>query len=664
MAQKTQYYLELVQEFAKRDANLRIMQRAMDRMAQLDYNLPDRLRKLAWMRTYRTTAPFDALRGATRAMSELDEILTIDPVTVYRQLGDQTADSQRARQKADGWEKALTWQMSRSAKRRTSFRSDIVRSALLYDEVCVQSIYLPYQKKLAKEGKAMAGRWDAALAQGPFVHTIHNPQTVHTNYSDLQLEEVASVTVRSPVEIVRLWGAAAGEVQSAMDADKAPASYLLVDFTDRESRCVFVVEGDDESALDGLRDDSAGLISILAPEDVMIGGSKAKFMSWSCQRGGTELASEPENQRFPLLYPIWKSELWTAANISGSIMESKALAQMANPNVVVSGPNSTSVQPDYTTPGGRYDAPPGTTVTKLPKDGLDPADREMLDRHISEIGRATVASVLITGERQTGETYSSYQLRVQNAVGSLAPYRLVAEAAYNDIYTTELLWLEATGDDLSGYGPQTRGRVVAGSYKIISTDIDPDAIYLNTRLRISKPVDRLQDVQAAIQMQRELKITARRALEEIGVTDPDAELEEYEREQFRWATLAGVTKRITAEYDGQIDQMAQQKAQQMIQQMQQQAAQQQQAQQAQQAQAQQGPPGMGGPGGMPPGGPGMGPGGQGMPPDVAGQMGAQANPAGMGGPGIGPAGPLMSAASGGMPADQAMPGASAPGGGQ
>lgn len=660
MPHKPQYYIDLVAEFADRDSKLRIVQRAMDRMAQLEYMLPSALRNLAWMRTYRTTAPFDALRGATRAMSELDEILTIDPVTVMKGLGADGQDGQKVRRKADEWEKVLAWQMTRSAKRRANFRSDIVRSAVLYDETCVQTIYLPYMQKLAKEGKAMQGRWTSAVSAGPFVHSIHNPQTVHTNYSDLQLEEVASVTTRSAKEITRLWGGAAGKLQELIDKDKAADTYLLVDFTDRESRYVFAFPGDDEEVFGGLQADAADLIEILAPEDIMIGGSKARFMSWACHRGGTDLSDDPETQRFPLLYPIYRSELWTEANISGSIMSSAALAQMANPNVAITGPNSKEIQPDYGSPGGVYNLPPGTTIQKFAKEGVDPAQRELLDRHISEIGRSTVASVLITGERQTGETYSSYQLRVQNAVGSLAPYRLLSEATYDSIYETELMWLDANGDDLAGYGTVRPGsKVIEGHYKILSKDIEPDSIYLRTRLQISKPADRLQDVQAAIQMQRELKITARRALEEIGVTDPDAELAAYEEEQFRWAVVAGVTKRITAEYDGQIDQMAQQKAQQMFEQAMQQMQQQQAAQAAQQ---QQGPPPMGGPGGMPPGGPGMGDGGAGLSPDAAGQMGAMGNPQGAGGPGIGPAGPLMSGASGGMPADQAMPGASAPGG--
>lgn len=658
MAKALQHYIDLVGDMAARDSNLRIVQRAMDRMAELEYRLPEALRKLAWMRTYRTTAPFDALRGATRAMSELTEILTIDPVTVLKGLGeDYGDDSQKARVKAGAWEKTLTWNMRRSMKRAALFRSDLVRSALLYDEICVQVVYLPYLKKIAAEGGQLAGRWEGIVSAGPFALIIFNPQDVHVNYSDLQMEEVAAVSVRTPEEIIKLWGAAAGAIKDL--GDKAADSYLLVDVTDRDSRCVFAYPGDDEEVLTGLKEDGPNIFTLLAPKDTTIGGAPAKFISWVCRRGGTNLSSKPETQRFPLLYPIYRSELWTEANISGSLMNSASIATMANPNVVVSGPNPGQVQPDYTTPGGVWQAPPGTTIQKFAKEGLDPAQRELLDRHISEIGRSTVASVLITGERQTGETYSSYQLRVQNAVGSLAPYKLLAETCFDDIYELELKWLEATREDLKGYGSvksSTGGAAVP--YLIKADEIEPDSIYLNTKLQISKPVDRLQDVQAAIQMQRELKITARRALEEIGVTDPDQELADYTKEQFYWATVAGITKRITAEYDGQIDQMAQQKAQEMVKKLMEQM-------QAQQQQAQQAPPqlGPGGPGGMPPGGPGMGGPGGGMPPDVAGQAGAQANPQGAGGPGIGPAGPLMSVATGGMPADMAAPGASVPGGG-
>src|SRR3990172_5534347 len=143
MPKKLDWYLSTAKEMIENDAGLRKSQKAMDRMSHLEYTLPEPLSNLEWVRKIVSTAPFEALRGSTRALSALEERIRIDPITVAG--GDMGADSLRAKERANEWEKVLKWQMGLASTRRPIFRADVVRSALLYDEIVGQVIHLPTQ---------------------------------------------------------------------------------------------------------------------------------------------------------------------------------------------------------------------------------------------------------------------------------------------------------------------------------------------------------------------------------------------------------------------------------------------------------------------------------------------------------------------------------------
>ena len=131
----------------------------------------------------------------------------------------------------------------------------------------------------------------------------------------------------------------------------------------------------------------------------------------------------------------------------------------------------------------------------------------------------------------------------------------------------------------------------------------------------------MQKINSAVMMSRELHYPAAKILEELGETDPQKAIEDWEKEQFTLAEIEGRRQLILAGYQLQVQ--AQQQAMQMqAQQAQMQMQQQQQAQQQQQMMANQQPP----PGGV-----------QGMPATQGGQGFNPAqggNPAAMAGPGM------------------------------
>ena len=151
---------------------------------------------------------------------------------------------------------------------------------------------------------------------------------------------------------------------------------------------------------------------------------------------------------------------------------------------------------------------------------------------------------------------------------------------------------------------------------------------MEIELKADVPADRVQRVTAAVTMRRDLNYPMERILKFLGDSDPEGAAREYAMELVQEADLQArielLQRRLSGQYDEEVQAAAQELALQMVQQ----------AQQEQQAAQQQGGPQ---PGGPPPGpspngagpSPAPGPGGQefnpavgGVPPSVATPEGA------------------------------------------
>jgi hypothetical protein len=159
------------------------------------------------------------------------------------------------------------------------------------------------------------------------------------------------------------------------------------------------------------------------------------------------------------------------------------------------------------------------------------------------------------------------------------PWKKLSERWVTDCMQKMLLWAHYTQNDLSGYGKEKK---TSGTrYEIKGKDVDPDSLYLTAELVADVPTDRLQKINAAIQMARELKVSSEVILDELGYSDPQGVMKDYYLEQFTFALVQGKLQLITAEASNTIEQLAAQRAQEMLQQAMQEAQAQQEAQAAQ-----------------------------------------------------------------------------------
>ncbi len=389
------HYIVQARELIDKYADLRKMQFEMDKIARLDWSLPSGMDD-EWIREVKTTAPHDAIRAAVRVLSALDEDIKIDPFTIPGDFGEFARDI------ANQWEIALKWQMDKAVRRRAILRQDVVRSAVMYDEIVGQVVHLPTQIKAIENMGGNANRQKAAQRYGDFVINLRNPKNVYTKYSDYMLESVLYVTRKHVMEIQSYWNNP--KLQSLINKGEVSEDWILFDWSDYDRHTVFIIPG---RTLDVLVDPEEMEETIMLMDEEWT----YDFLPWACVVGGSQLESQPHNSRFPLLYGIYKADQWINTNIIGSLQISEAIAEAARPDVKRTGIRPETVEADYGEPGGTWDVPAGHDVEAMPDKGLDPALREAYDRFVFEMSQSTLPRVLVNAEAGPEETFSGFNLR-------------------------------------------------------------------------------------------------------------------------------------------------------------------------------------------------------------------------------------------------------------
>jgi len=560
MVEKIHHYQQIARDLIERDQDLRTLQYEFEAISQLESALPEPLDSLEHIIPFNSTVPYDALRGGQRALSALDERLNIHPITVQKMVEGYGGGLQ-AQQVANHWETALKWMLNGATRRVANFRPSVVWNALVYDELVGQVIHLPTQIKSLRAFGGGSSRQEAALRYGDFAIRLVDPKTVHTRHSEYMLEEVVSVNKMTAQQVVDFWGKKAAKniwKQIRDDVGHASHPYIVADYSSLNDRAVWAVEGEDEDVI------QAGEGNVLLEPTK----NPYPFIPWVAKVGGTSTESDIKHRRKPLLYPVARAQQWYLTNILGTLGLSQGVSEANAPLHWLAGTGADDIVIDHREPGGVVYTMAHQKYQQLIRQNIDPGIRELQAKYEADMNRATLPSVLVTAEAMPGESFSGYNMRVQTAIGALMPFKILAERFYEDVFRTMLLYSHYSGMDLKGYDDK------AGIYIIKSSDIDPDVLELKVELSPDVPVDRIQKINAAVQMAERLNYSPIKILEFLGETDPHGAFEEWISWKFIEAKVAGRIQRITLQESGELQQMAQQMAQGMIAQAQQQQQQQ------------------------------------------------------------------------------------------
>ena len=307
------------------------------------YELPQAWKQIPWIRGYPTTKPSDLIDAAVRALSTKSPQLTVTPIL----------PNEPTKEQFDLIERGLMWHWKQAEKRSQSNPTKaIVESAIKYGEVAVQVVYLPYQAKILRSmgSKAQAKRSEE---MGPFAMIVHNPRSVHVQFSDLMAERVVLCKRQPAHKIIDFWGKNASEFKKSIEMGDGCAFtdlYDVYDYWDSEYRCVWVEPVNKGSGY-----------TLLEPQEHGLG-----FLPWSCRVGGSSLDESNEDQLRPLLNSLINGGILDTVNMFRSLMISLAMARAAEPTKVSTTPTGEGAEVDATEPLGQYKMRTGENLTSIP----------------------------------------------------------------------------------------------------------------------------------------------------------------------------------------------------------------------------------------------------------------------------------------------------------
>ncbi|MCB2178535.1 hypothetical protein KQH61_03880 [bacterium] len=508
------FYQRLANQMVTQDLEKDRMMAAMEAMWQARWQLPEKIAALRWMHKVISTDPHDALRAGVRVLSGAEPRIKVLPVGLGVENHTPVEDVERALA-------GLFHQANR--RRQASVLRDILLSALLYDEVVAQVVYLPNQIKALRMAGGDTKHLEAARRSGAFAVLVRNPRQVSVRYSDWMPEAVLYRQVMPVEDVVAFWGDQAHTVRQLQSKDNGLLYASVYDYMDLENRVVWAYLHEDHSpVLPG-----AGLDGSAQPVEVVRQAHGLGFLPWVARVGGTTLAHSPAEQRIPLLYSVYKSGQWETQNVLETLLTSEVIAYAAAPRMKVEGATD-QVVVDYGEPGRMAHVPPGHSLEPMSPPGMDASLAEIADRVSQRIDKSTVPRILQTGDFPTGTAFATLNLATQSGLKSLAPYKELAEKALEGILMQMLDWIALDGRPVLTYSHRRDGS--GGQVVLDPAKVDSSRLMLEVELTADVPADQAARIEAAATAVRELGYSRTRALEFIGEPDPTFVLEEAHQE--------------------------------------------------------------------------------------------------------------------------------------
>lgn len=486
MPMKLEDYQKIAEQMIVVDRKLISDYSKYEEMDKCLWELPAEVNALGWVKKVVSSDPHDAITAGARVLSGLDDRIKILP----------TSPGELDKRKANEWERNLAWQMMNINRRSPSKKQrEMARHALLYDAITVQVIDLDYQIEGMKMFGGNSARYQNARRFGRFMVNVHNPKNVRVRWSS-SMPEAVLLHVRKPAQAVMdEWGDMAKRLKNIAAED---GWVDFFDYMDWENRCIWVsAEGD--------------AMPIMKPVEHGL-----SFLPWVVSAGGEE--------RRPLLYAVLQTGEWDIQNIVKSLYTSEVIAHSGSPRYKEEGANPDETEVNYGDPARTAKVPAGNVYTPIPPPTIDQALLQIDDRVASAMDKSTVSRILLGGDLPSGTAFATLNLATQTALGSLKRAKETTEKALAEIYTQMLLWVNESGKALYGY--DMRGERVGEEYMIDPDEIDPGGLYIQVRLEPDVPTDRMQKINAAI-MAKQIGLSNERALEELGITDPEEELERF-----------------------------------------------------------------------------------------------------------------------------------------
>lgn len=474
------------------------------------WELPSNVSNISWMRAVITTDPADAVATTVRTFATHAPKFRITPL----------ANNEPNRLRANEIEQILRWHWKKASNRaETRPLWNVVESAARYAMVAAQVVYLPCQFKTFETLKINSVKAKAALALGPFAIVSHNPKGVYPLYSNMMLEGVLSVRTELADDFCNFWGDRAKDIKKQLDG--STVQYVTCwDYTDYDERVVYAF----------LKTDSGDTEDAGQKFEIVNEAHGLPFLPWVVKKWGNTLDNDSENRVNPMLGSIIQAKQWETQNILESINTSLVIQRAASPVAYDETPSGEGLETDFSEAVSTVHGIGGMTqYTPLPPATVDPNVAANVDRWGARMSKATVARVLQNLEFPSGTPYSSVNQILDAAMSAIAPYKILAEDAVAGIAKIMLEWAHFYKDDLKGIGST---KSTMGKEYVLKTDeFAPDDMDIEVKLTPYVPIDQVALLNAGILGNKNLKMPLGRILEDVGIEDPEAAMDEWEQER-------------------------------------------------------------------------------------------------------------------------------------
>jgi hypothetical protein len=448
---------------------------------------------------------------------------------------------------AERLERWLEWQMEQTNTKgaQEPFRK-MLKSSAMSAVVAAQLDYLPYWLENSEERKEL-------LRNGAFCINVHEADTVHYEIGKYGLRWAAQVSVMGAADILDIWEqyeegnddlkAALNSVREYVEGSEEEATFVYVDYTDKDHRWVFCIEGDTADAESLELGDDANAITILDVENEL------PFINWVI----TEATGEP------LFKSIHESGSWENDNFLMTLSDSTIIRRAYFPLLIHTSASGQDIEEDFTGAEVKLKVPAGDTVGQLNPPPLDPGIREMMDRNSgamrSGLGVAGLQNTDVTGNVQ----FATVNAQIQLSKTVLDPHLRAFERACVNLGKLAFMWVKYQGDTVTSYRTRTKGNKVRGEKINVSPkDYDPDSLIIRCEILDNAPTDDMQRWNIFSGMkQMGLHIPDSEFIERTGMGDPETLEARWLDEQALNLAWQVFSQKKMAEMQMQVQQQAQ-----------------------------------------------------------------------------------------------------------
>ena len=197
---------------------------------------------------------------------------------------------------------------------------------------------------------------------------------------------------------------------------------------------------------------------------------------------GTRIFGKTEY--FPVLYAVWKGDLWKALNLVLTMMRSNVFA-LGNPTFIATGKSAHDADIPFDMAGARIPLDSGDSITMLSKD-LNTKDMQSMYATLRQLVEESTLNKMVFGKSPEHIlAYSTVNMLIQGAKSTLNPLLIGIARSLEALFEMVLLWVAFRKATVKLYGSNEMTELKA-------SDINPDCIEVQVKLKPDIPQDRLQ----------------------------------------------------------------------------------------------------------------------------------------------------------------------------